>query len=324
MKDDEWKQEYKKLFASPNKNDGEKANALKVAHLPDRLYRYRSFTSESMMLRLNEILSGEIYLSHPDNLNDPLEACSMVTSRAFASYSTCKEIYMACFKNELNPQQYEAIFRSDAWDVELVKAIVNNSCQFTAEKKQHIAEALLADSMREIANTNEHINQSSRNMMRMACFTTKADNLPMWSHYADSHKGICLEYRTSDITAPDIIARLYPVLYVEQLPDMMHLTAIRSIPNRAPEYLASHKLDDWKYENEWRLLYSVADFGSEFDAMSPEMWKRGRCVEFVRPSRIIIGLSMPDDYERMLRNLADRLGISVSKATKKEFGFEIV
>ena len=28
----------------------------------------------------------------------------------------------------------------------------------------------------------------------IACFTTKNDNTLLWSHYADEHQGICLEF----------------------------------------------------------------------------------------------------------------------------------
>ena len=324
MKNHDWKQEYKDLLASPNKSDYEKAFALKAAHLPSKLYRYRNFTSESMVWRINEILSGEIYLSHPDSLNDPLEACSMVTSRTYASYSAGKELYMACLKNDLTPQQFEAIFSSEDWHYELLKTVVDKSCTFTPEKKKQIAESLMDATMKEVATGNERINQLSRNMMRIACFTTKADNLPMWSHYADSHKGICLEYCTAEIVGAAIREKLFPVLYVDQLPDMMPLSATHSMPKKTPEYLASHKLDDWEYEDEWRLLYTVADFCSDLKAVRPEMWSQGKSIEFVRPSRIIIGLSMPDASEIMLRNLAKRLGIAVSKATKTEAGLEMI
>ena len=105
---------------------------------------------------------------------------------------------------------------------------------------------------------------------------------------------------------------------------MMHSAATRSLPKKAPEYLASHKLDDWKYEDEWRLLYSVENFYNDINAVPPEMWGQGKSIEFVRPSRIIIGMSMPDATEKMLRNLSQHLGIVVSKVTKNEAGIKIL
>ena len=31
----------------------------------------------------------------------------------------------------------------------------------------------------------------------VACFTTELNNILMWSHYADGHKGFCLEFDTN-------------------------------------------------------------------------------------------------------------------------------
>ena len=45
----------------------------------------------------------------------------------------------------------------------------------------------------------------------IGCFTTSvANNLPMWAHYANNHKGICIEYK---VLSPDFF---YPVIYEER------------------------------------------------------------------------------------------------------------
>ena len=46
-----------------------------------------------------------------------------------------------------------------------------------------------------------------KNKILVACFTTINDNMSMWAHYANNHKGYCVEY---EITNTE---KIYPVFY---------------------------------------------------------------------------------------------------------------
>lgn len=48
------------------------------------------------------------------------------------------------------------------------------------------------------------------NNSAVACFTTRNDNFLMWSHYASSHKGICLEF---DVSRQDDNSSKLPMKY---------------------------------------------------------------------------------------------------------------
>ena len=67
----------------------------------------------------------------------------------------------------------------------------------------------------------------------------------MWSHYADSHKGICIE-----IEIPDNSDIIKDVQYGKDLP-----TPNASNDNkRIVEEILSHKLLPWQYEDEVRYI----------------------------------------------------------------------
>lgn len=76
-------------------------------------------------------------------------------------------------------------------------------------------------------------------------FSTDEDNVLLWSHYADNHKGLCLKFNLPF----DIPENLFKVEYANKLPhfDLANNTNYRQA--------LTTKALSWKYENEWRALY---------------------------------------------------------------------
>jgi hypothetical protein len=121
------------------------------------------------------------------------------------------------------------------------------------------------------------------------CLSERPDDILLWSHYGDSHRGVCLEF---DVAAhPDVFARLHPVAYQPMYPsippefpnllEIFHDKAEGKITDTllnvahvladglkgdreggSPEDVAAlgvaHwfyvKSSRWKYEREWRCL----------------------------------------------------------------------
>ena len=79
----------------------------------------------------------------------------------------------------------------------------------------------------------------------------------MWSHYADCHKGFCIEYDFSQ--APDDLLPL-PVIYTNKRLQIPWRTAFqlndetRAEANRVFMMALLTKDAVWEYEREWRLL----------------------------------------------------------------------
>ena len=76
------------------------------------------------------------------------------------------------------------------------------------------------------------------------CLTPHPDNILMWSHYADNHKGICLEL---DVRAcPEFFVYPVKVAYAAEYPTFNLGEETNSI------YATKYK--DWAYEDEIRIL----------------------------------------------------------------------
>ena len=103
--------------------------------------------------------------------------------------------------------------------------------------------------------------------LTVSCFSVSGwDNQLMWSHYANSYSGICIEYDFNQIK--DAIGFIYPVEYTTDRPtlslqdlgvkgfDLGAETNIRSCePNMGAilSYLLAKNVC-WNYEKEWRII----------------------------------------------------------------------
>lgn len=95
---------------------------------------------------------------------------------------------------------------------------------------------------------------------RVCCFSASHDSLLLWAHYADNHRGMCLEY---EISEEAFRSQFFPVKY----------SSVQPVLNGVPRYpagtphagkLSFHidrecaifltKSKDWSHEREYRTL----------------------------------------------------------------------
>lgn len=91
------------------------------------------------------------------------------------------------------------------------------------------------------------------------CFSEENNNPLMWAHYADSHKGICIEYDYDKI--PKEIKRLiFSIIYKEKRYDATQLLAYHNKNlARNPSF---YKSSMWRYEKEWRFRIDRTEIDS--------------------------------------------------------------
>jgi hypothetical protein len=77
------------------------------------------------------------------------------------------------------------------------------------------------------------------------------DNILMWSHYADKHRGICIEFERTDTNDLGNWDHCVPVLYQQELPSFYPLELENS---KTVTQALSTKGEYWTYEREWRIL----------------------------------------------------------------------
>lgn len=93
--------------------------------------------------------------------------------------------------------------------------------------------------------------------LRVLSFSELHNSPTMWTHYADRHRGICLEYKTSYII-PCRDGILSQVEYTCDRP-RVHLTEEAFRETDLFKALACSKYHGWSYEKEWRIIIHSND-----------------------------------------------------------------
>ena len=89
------------------------------------------------------------------------------------------------------------------------------------------------------------------------------------------------------------------------------------------EYMTMHKLKDWSYEDEWRLIYDVGSWHYSFDDVPDDFYENGKTIQFIRPSKIIMGVQISDSHKKEIERIASIAGVPVIQAKQTEYGLDI-
>jgi hypothetical protein len=113
----------------------------------------------------------------------------------------------------------------------------------------------------------------------MLCVTERNDSVLMWSHYANKHQGVCLQFRgLENLSTPPLGVSYsddYPevdLLAYEPFLDRQDATA-RAKQKEMVERMYLTKAKDWSYEREWRIVdWAAARSGSRgLHSLAPDV-----------------------------------------------------
>ena len=135
------------------------------------------------------------------------------------------------------------------------------------------------------------------------------DNILMWSHYANQHKGFCIGFvRKIDNLLGDI-DKTQPVKYDCNYREVNPLDNNGNYDLSIFTKMLFKKAENWKYEKEWRLVYDEGDMEEDLPASI---------------SSIIFGLRMPEEQKATIRNiLAGQSNIQYQQAREVEYQFRL-
>ena len=149
---------------------------------------------------------------------------------------------------------------------------------------------------------NAQLKEKFDNLFLIGCLADDYKNRLMWSHYADSHKGFCIEYDYNNTDNIDIVP--WPVIYSDKRIKMPWKAVIKktkeNMANATETMMLALLTKDkmWSYENEWRVLIS--------DKANPNV--KMPCI-----SCIYIGALCSENNKRKIRRMAKELSIPVKQ-----------
>lgn len=205
----------------------------RVNTVPRTIYRYQPPSA----VALTGVSSSEIWFSNPSKFNDPFDCA--------ADQIDCM---VAQSLKDLTMHQCRVI--AAPWAMSGQWAF----CGDDSKLKNEVARVL-----------RESIHQHVQGF-GICCLAESVDNFLMWSHYADGHRGFCLEFDTSYFpfveSRPIEYADSFPPLSIEGLlENAAPVDSGKPVDNRDPvlvKYLST-KAPCWGYEGEWRLFNREPD-----------------------------------------------------------------
>lgn len=161
-----------------------------------------------------------------------------------------------------------------------------------------------ADVQKVLNDWEEKVLVHTAKLFLIGCLCTSYKNRLMWSHYADSHKGFCVEYDFSEPDAEVLNTLPLPVLYSKKRPLIPWEAALEKTPENMEKtwrWLMIGLLtkdSEWSYENEWRILINSTDFAE---------------VKMPRISCVYLGASILEENRNKILDIARRKHIPVKQ-----------
>ncbi len=215
-------------------------------YIENPLYRYRS----NLEYALEEIKTEEVHLCSPSHFNDPFDSSYEISTSALLNEEFSIDFLLQITSSlfEIRKIDLQKIWSSHS-PISIDSQIsVHNFMQTIGSDARVPFHVLKARLLPFLASD---IPQSSYGY-KVACFSEILDSLPMWSYYADEHRGICLKY--------DIPHLREEVTYEHELRhafSKVHYSNFRP-QNSCGEYSLIVKSSQWSHEYEWRLI-SMSD-----------------------------------------------------------------
>jgi Protein of unknown function (DUF2971) len=261
-----WKEEYIKYLGKTSLTivDIQTAQDIKIKNLPKKLYKYRAVNDFS----IQNLIEDSVWLNKPSQYNDP--------------YEFYESMNIDLLLKEMNHAKFEEILSSFSHKVNLSESIIKESklkddpfsflgayilrqggySEDKIKMQLEILDKMVKEQMQSNAMDRLKLMQDS---MVVCSFCESPKQLLMWSHYADSHRGICIEYNIESWENDDLRKRLlFPVMYQNEFYDSTNhiLNYIKNgeFNNLYPIIAGSTKSKDWEHEQEWRFLIQAGDF----------------------------------------------------------------
>ena len=169
-----------------------------------------------------------------------------------------------------------------------------------------------------------------RNIALVSCFSTTLDSVLLWSHYANKHKGICVEFEVED---KDFRKVVYSKelerfdLYKSMEVLFGHELANELVDTNKEEYKfllnpIFRKSIDWEYESEVRCVFSKKETDERVSS-TIENGKKLVLLDMPKIKNIYIGCKATPDFIQKVKEKANGIPIHKMEKNKDEYGLHI-
>lgn len=156
--------------------------------------------------------------------------------------------------------------------------------------------------------------EDNRSTMGISCLSESDESLLMWAHYANNHRGICVEYDLMEINN-QLHFTPVPIIYSNERVCFNNLNTDTAENDAFAFFLRSitSKSEEWSYEREWRIIRDAVACGDRWNAE-----KKGALLDMIRPSSITLGCAAEECFENNIREYCKENKIPLYKMQKDQ------
>ena len=313
-----WKDDFFRYLAesTTERSYVEEALALKDLHLPTRIYKYRCDTDYSR----DNLKTDTVWMASPESYNDPYDCALLLPPDTLLRLIEASVVdpFVAATKLEgIIPRAEIEKAKKSARPLESiaehVQLLGSDAMDFWKSRAGSYSSALARHAQETVSNI-----AALRKLAKLCSFSATSDSLLMWSHYANHHKGFCIEYDLEPLK-PDHPFRhnLYPVVYSKHLYDLTPFAVGLTARDRQkfqpmlPLIGMLHKFEGWEYENEWRMVFEKPNLMDDYAQPVPT------------PTRIFLGSRFDASESTKLLRVCEEKNIPISRMRLSNTSFEL-
>ncbi len=268
-------------------------------NVPEILYKYRSWSDKNHKRLLTH---GELFFASPRSFNDP-------------------------FDRGIHPNLLAGT--DEQWDKYYEKSLGAEVDPVKKGQKKRTLDILsqARKNPRDVENTlswdiDEWMReQSYLDNTGILTLSATSEDVVLWSHYADSHKGFCVGFDFSEVTrlcesyalGKNMKCYQFDVAYTTEFPIYPFIDLFDDSGSTSKKMFAT-KHKNWEYEQEWRIVFT---YGTNIRIHIPRSVIRS----------VIFGWEMPLEDQEEITSILRYLDsdIDLFKAVKKtaDFGLDL-
>jgi hypothetical protein len=261
---------------------------------PQFLYKYRPWNAWAK----NIISTGELWYAKMDSFNDPFEGRFYIDS----DLSVVEAVALATQLGMSRKKEVDFGRQLYSWG-DISDDILSNVLLFDADYGLKCQPEFQDKLKAKIPSIEDYYRNVGVLSLAADC-----DSILMWSHYANNHEGVCLEF---DVRGPEC-SYLKPVSYADSYP-VARIAELANDRNALMDVMVYTKSNHWAYEQEWRAHEEEGNKSYPFDG---------------KLRTIILGARFDDRFECDVLALAEsqNIGVKRAKCIQGQFAidFEVV
>ena len=256
------------------------------------IYKYRDWKDPYHKVIL---LKNQLYLASPSDFNDPFDC------RINANFSLLSPKESNEYINELAIKGFP---ESEKRGLDFANVLKDFEERFNdKENFQSDTDSLLFEAQ------DDHYTIFSCSL--------DWDSIPMWSHYANNHKGFCIGFWIDKMMNSQMFGKLGEVKYTDEYPPIKPRVAKKDEQMIRNSFLETHtKARDWDFESEYRFM-------SNHFPKKLTLHDRIKTIPDEFFAEVILGIEISDEDKDEIVRHCNSKEIPVFQAEKKEFEFKI-